>query len=107
MKSNNIPSIMNTDHGVTDLFNQYFPSVFHDSSFFPNIDDLPSIHDSLRTITITVAEVFEALALVYVEKSPGMDKISPRVVWSCAEALYEPLHHLFFQSLHYATLPSS
>ena len=42
-----------------------------------------------------------------VEKSLGMDKISPRVLQDCAEALTEPLHHLFTQSLHYAIIPCS
>ena len=36
-----------------------------------------------------------------------MNKISPRVLQSCAEALTEPLHHLVTQSLCYAILPSS
>ena len=113
-KSNNIPSVMNlgsltanTDQNIASLFNQYFHSVLHDSSSLPNIDDLPSIHDSLSSITISIADVFEALVSLDVEKSPGIDKISPRVLRSCAEALTEPLYHLFSQSLRYATLPSS
>jgi len=39
------------------------------------------------------------------KKSPGMDRISPRVFKNCAEAVCEPLHHLFTQSLCYASLP--
>ena len=66
----------NTDHSIASLFNQYFHSIYHDPSSFPNIDDLPSIHDSLSSITITAADVFEALVSLDVEKSPGMDKIS-------------------------------
>ena len=62
----------NTDHSIACLFNQYFHSVYHDPSSFPNIDDLPSIHDSLSSITITAADVFEALVSLDVEKSPGM-----------------------------------
>ena len=113
-KSNNIPSVMNlgsltanTDQNIASLCNQYFHSVLHDSSSLPNIDDLPSIHDSLSSITISIADVFEALVSLDVGKSPGIDKISPRVLRSCAEALTEPLYHLFSQSLRYATLPSS
>ena len=51
----------NTDHSIANLFNQHFHSVFHDPFAFPSIDDLPSIHDSLSSITITAADVFEAL----------------------------------------------
>ena len=67
---------------------------------------MPSIQDSLNSITITVADVYEALISLDVEKSLGTDKISPRILCSCAEALCEPLHHLFSLSLRYATLPN-
>ena len=113
-KSNKIPSVMNfesstanTDQNIANLFNQYFYSVFHDSSSFPNIDDLLPVHNSLSSITISTADVFEALVSLDVEKSPGMDKISPRVLKNCAIVLFEPLHHLFSLSLRYAILPSS
>ena len=65
------------------------------------------IHNSLSSITISRTDVFEVLVSLDVEKSPGMDKISPRVLRSCAVALTEPLHHLFSLSLRYATLPSN
>ena len=97
----------NTDYSIANLLNQYFQAVFHDSSFFPNIDYLPSTHDPLNSITITVTDVFEALVSLDVEISPGMNKISPRVLQSCAEALNEPLHHLVTQSIRYAILSSS
>ena len=97
----------NTDYSIANLLNQYFQAVFHDSSFSSNIDYLPSTHDSLNSITITVTDVFKALVSLDVEKSPGMNKISPRVLQSCAEALTEPLHHLVTQSLRYAILPSN
>ena len=100
-------STANTDLNIANLFNQYFYSVFHDSSSLPNIDDLPPIHNSLSSITISPTDVFEVLVSLDVEKSPGMDKISPRVLRNCAVALTEPLHHLFSLSLCYATLPSS
>ena len=89
------------------LFNQYFHSVFHDSSSFPNTDELPFIHNSLSFINVTVADVYEALISLDVEKSPGLDQISPRVFQSYAGALCVPLHHLFSLSLRYATLPTS
>ena len=97
----------NTDQNITSLFNQYFYSVFHDLSSLPNIDDLLSVHDSLSSIAISITDVFEVLISLDVEKSPGIDKISPRVLRNCAEGLAEPLHHLFSQSLRYAILPSS
>ena len=65
------------------------------------------MHDSLSSITISTADVIEALVSLDVEKSPVMDKISPRVLKNRAVALFEPLHHLFSLSLRYAILPSS
>ena len=112
-KSNKIPSVMNldslnanTDSSKANLFNQHFHSIFHNSTSLPNIEDLPTMHDSLHSITITIPEVYEALISLDVEKSAGIDNISPRVLQSCATAICEPLHHLFSQSLRHATLPS-
>ena len=96
----------NTDHSKANLFNQYVHSVFHDPSSIPKIDDLPAIHNSLQSITITVADVYQALISLDVNKSAGIDNISPRVLQSCAVALSEPLYHLFIQSLHHSSLPT-
>ena len=113
-KSNNIPLFMNldslnasTDYCKVNLFNHYFHSVFHDSSSFPNTDELPFIHNSLSFINVTVADIYEALISLDVEKSPSLDQISPRVFQSYAGALCVPLHHLFSLSLRYAILPTS
>ena len=97
----------NIDHSIVNLFNQYFHSAFHDPPSFLSRDDLSSIHDSLSSITITAPDVFEALVSLDAKKSPGMDKISSRVLQSFAKALTEPLLHLFSHSLRYATLPTS
>ena len=59
------------------------------------------------TLAITVSEVYEVLISLDVERSAGIDNISPRVLQSCTIAICEPLHHLFSQSLNHATLPSS
>ena len=111
-KSNHIPStvnldssIANTDFDKANLFNQYFYSVFHNSSNLP--DELPDIADSLQAINITIADVYEALVSLNIDKSAGIDEISPRVLQSCAAALCEPLHYLFSLSLCYAIVPSS
>ena len=87
IKSNNVPLVIqfesstaSTDYAKANLFNRYFHSVFHNPSLFPDIGDLPSIHNSLNSITITVADVYEALISLNVEKSPGTDKISPRIL---------------------------
>ena len=99
-------STASTDHDKANLFNLYFHSVFHNPSCLPNIDDLPDIAGSLQAIVISVADVYEALISLDIDKSAGIDNIGPRVLHSCAETLCEPLHHLFSLSLRYAIVPS-
>ena len=113
-KSNHIPSTINldsstasTDLDKANLFNCYFYSVFHSPSDLSVIDELPNIANSLHAINITVVDVYEALISLDINKSAGFDDISPKVLQSCAEALCEPLHHLFTLSLRYAIVPSS
>ena len=96
-----------TDFNKANPFNHYFYSVFHSPSKLPDINELPTIADSLHAINITVANVYEALISLNIDKSAGIDAISPRVLQSCAEALCEPLHHLFSLSLRHAIVPSS
>ena len=112
-KSNHMPSSVNfnsstasTDHDKANFFNLYFHSVFHNPSCLPNINDLPDIAGSLQAIVISIADVYEALISLDIEKSTGIDNIGPRVLHSCAESLCEPLHHLFSLSLCYAIVPS-
>ena len=78
-----IPSVMNldllntnTDSSKANLFNQYFHSIFYNSTSLPNIEDLPMVNDSLHSIA--VPEVYEALISLDAEKSAGIDNISPR-----------------------------
>ena len=40
-------------------------------------------------------EVYDALISLDLNKASGIDDISPRILQSCAEALFRPFHHLF------------
>jgi len=70
-------------------------------------DEYLSSEESLSSIHITILKVYEAFTSLDIEKSCGIDRISPRVLYNCAGPLCEPLHHLFSMSLRHATLPSS
>ena len=63
-----------------------------------------SLPQVVKLINITVPEVYEALDI---DKSCGINRIAPRVLYNCAGPLCEPLRHLFSMSLRHATLPSS
>ena len=80
-KSNNVPLVIqfesstaNTDCAKANLFNQYFHSDFHNPSPFPDINDLPSIQDSLNSITITVPLHYHHYSLVSPEIVPHFNK---------------------------------
>jgi len=55
------PSTAKTDFSKANLFNQYFHSVFHNSSPHPNIEKMPHIPVLLSTISISIEEVHKAL----------------------------------------------
>ena len=111
IKSNNVPlviqfesstAIYSTDYAKANLFNQYFHSVFHNPSSFPDIGDLPSIHNSLNSITITVADVYEALISLSVQKSPGTDKFLPEF-FEVVLRLFVSHFTICFHALYYLT----
>ena len=58
-------------------------------------------------LLISVADVYEALISLDINKFVAFDENSLKIPQSCAEALCESLHHLFTLSLHYAIVPSS
>ena len=79
-----------------NLFNTYFHSVYTPSPVgAPNIDSLPSVSNTLSSISIDEADVYYALTSLDPNKAVGLDEIGPRVLRSCAAVLTRPFHHLF------------
>jgi len=54
----------------------YLTNTFILFFILPNIEDFPSVQDSLYSITISVPEVYETLISLDVEKSARIDNIS-------------------------------
>jgi len=71
----------------------------------PNIDSLPTISNTLSSISISKADVYHALTTLDPNKAVGFDEIGPRVLKSCASILTKPFHHLFSISVCYAVIP--
>ena len=71
----------------------------------PNIDSLPSVSNTLSSISIDEADVYYVLTLLDPNKAVGLDEIGPRVLRSCAAVLTRPLYHLFSISIRYAVIP--
>ena len=83
------------DYGKATLFNQFFHSVFTPSkiSLPPDADILdPSVKRHLVSITISEADVFNALSP---NKATGIDGIGPKVLKHCAVTLFKPLLFIF------------
>jgi hypothetical protein len=109
--NNTIPPVVNfesstalTDYEKATLFNEYFHSVFTQSSFvLPPSDELPTPEASLSNIVISESDVFTALTSLDPSKAMGNDCVGPNILKKCALALYQPVHHLFSLSLlnHY------
>ena len=89
------------------LFNNFFHSVFTQSSFqIPPLETLPCPPSALSDIGISEMDVYKALSSLDTTKAGGPDGIGPKVVKHCASALYSPLHHLFLLCLSQHHLPS-
>ena len=85
-----------SDIEKANLFNTFFYSVFTQSSFnLPPLGSLPIPPSTICDITISESDVYDALTSLNPTKAMGIDGIGPKVLKSCALALYQPIHHLF------------
>ena len=99
-------STANCDESKSQLFNRYFHSVFNKPSHpIPNYDDTQQQLNSLCSLTVTEAEVFEALSQLDTSKAVGIDGIGPRVLKHCTMSLSRPLCYLFNLSLSTGYIP--
>ena len=113
-KQNSLPSTVNLDDTLASsdvdkasLFNSYFYSVFVRSSYqLPPVGDLKRPSSYLSEVSFSELDVFRALRSLDPSKAMGYDGISPKLLKTCALALYQPLHHLFSLTLSQNYLPS-
>ena len=108
-----LPSVMSYNSVVADtpseiasLFNQYFHSVYNSnsSSVSQPPPTLPEV--SLRSIDISVHDLFKALCSLNCGKAMGGDGIPPIILKGTAAAILEPLHHLFARCTQKSSLPA-
>ena len=84
------------------LFNTYFCSVYMFSSYSSPVK-CGSAKTSLADASVT--EVYEELLALDTTKEKGYDGIGPLLLKHCALALYQPLCHLFVQSVMQHRIP--
>lgn len=110
-KGKDIPSTVyygseraSSDEASATLFNRYFHSVFTESNFeLPPMKDLP---DMCSDMEISDSDVYEVLISLDQTKAKGLDGIGPNLLKSCALALYQPLRHLFVNSIAQHVIPA-
>ena len=96
-----------TDKDKANLFNKYFFTVYSSETTSPSlVSALPQPSSTLSELELSPLEVYDALAGLDPSKAMGIDGIGPKVLKSCACALYEPIHHMFQVSLKCSQLPS-
>ena len=105
-KSISIPSTVHFDSlaassDKANLFNHYFHSVFTNTSNLPSINVLPDLLYTINSVEFTKMEVYDNLISFNSKQSISINDISPKILYSCAEVLFRPFHHLFTISLRY------
>ena len=87
-----------SDSDKAHLFNSFFESVY--SKPLQNITrtHANSMQSTLHFINITDLDVLNALSSLDPSKASGIDGIGPRLLCTCADALYRVFHHYF---IHY------
>ena len=98
----------NDDEQMCCILNTFFASVFT----VEDLRDMPSVpavelhnDDVLSSISITESDVRKCIDKLKVNKSPGPDTISPRVLKEAKCELIKPLTLLFNKSLQSGSMP--
>ena len=93
---------------MANILNDYFASVFtvEDSSTQPP-SAAPQVEGNfIDSFTITESEILRTVSKIKVNKTPGPDKISPRILKEVKNEICKPLSILFNKSLAYGKVPS-
>ena len=99
--------IVDDDKGIAENLNNFFCSVFTRE----NIDSIPefslqtAIGDRLDTIDIKEEDVEKNINKMKIDKSPGPDELSPRLLKLIINSLKAPLRNIFNRSLQFAEVP--
>ena len=91
----------------SEVLNDFFSSVFVDEGDGPIPTFSSDFKTELNSISITDEEMFKALNKLNTSKSPGPDKLHPRILKELAHQLSHPLRLLFDKTLQDGTLPDS
>ena len=101
------PTYSQNDTEKAEIFGRYFSSVFTSE---PDTDKMPffqklNFEEELNNINITKEIVLKKLKKIKVNKSPGPDKLHPRVLREVSASIAEPLADIFATSIQTRQLP--
>ncbi len=96
-----------TDIDKANVLSNFFKKVFteEDCNSIPSIPN-KLVDSTLEDIVFTQKEVEDLLKDIKTSKSPGPDRIHPRVLQECAQELSLPLFILFKKSINQGILPT-
>ncbi|MCP3679704.1 MAG: reverse transcriptase family protein, partial [Gammaproteobacteria bacterium] len=100
-------SLTNDDNQIADILNSYFVSVFttENSNFLPSSTMRVNNEKALSDIVISESDVLNAINKLKINKTPGPDRISPRVLKQIKCEISRPLAQIFNTSLRTGTVP--
>ena len=92
---------------MASILNNYFATVFTEEI---NLEQQPTPRNqsnnvSLTTCTFEENKILQAISKIKVNKTPGTDRISPRILKEAKNELAKPLSILFSKSLNTGKVP--
>ena len=88
-----------SEHDKVNVLSDFFKSVYTVPHFKANVKKV------LSHVNISKNDVLMVLKSLNVNKSPGPDKVHPRILKECAHELCYPIHKLFVRSMREGRVP--
>ena len=102
-------SVIDTDEGMCEAFNDYFASVFttEDTTVIPTPIQMwkRSCEDALSDIELDLGVVESRLGKLREDKSMGADDLSPRLLKQIQKEISIPIQHIWRESLDKGMVP--
>jgi hypothetical protein len=100
-------SLSESDLETANILSNFFESVFvKESPSLPHTIHRPYVQDSLETVILNENLLLEEMYRINVNSAPGPDNITAKTLKFCADALVQPLLHIFKLSFQSSSLPS-
>ncbi len=101
-------NIVKENTEMANILNYFFASVFTNEDL-GDIKSFAARHNDdtyLNNIHITERDIVEAVAKININKTPGPDKISPRILKEVKDEISHPLLIIFTESLRQGKVPT-